>query len=252
MAAKRRPGVHCQEILEDGKRCKGWALRSTWEDLPEEQVRPRCRTHAMAPEERVEMARSMASKSAVVRRGNVEARPRSDLHPGISLAEVLAVIAPALEAADSWTGEALWPVRLAACGVLLSAFPSQYRESPERVNQLLEQLVPDRVLDRERMKAEAVFEALRAEWDAVKGLRWSKLVGLYIRRYPPYYIAPFENVREIQGRRPKLDPNAPVRPLPDGGVYLEREGEPGLIVPVEEPDEGDLIEVDVEGTVPAW
>jgi hypothetical protein len=251
MAKKRTPGRHCQEILEDGERCKGWALRSTWEDLPDEQVRPRCRTHSMTPEERVAMARSMAGKSAVVRRGAVEARPRSDLQPGISLAEVLATVAPALQASDPWTGEALWPVRLAAAGTLLSSFPSQYRESPEKVEQLLEQLVPDRVLDRERMKAEAVFEALRAEWDTVKGLRWDKLVGLYVRRYPPYCIAPFEDAREINGRRPKPAPDASVKPLPGGGMYLERDGKPGLIVPVEEPEDGD-IEVDVEGTVPAW
>jgi hypothetical protein len=248
---KRTPGRHCQELLEGGNRCQAWALRSTWEGLPDEEVRPRCRTHSMTPEERVEMATTMASKSAVVRRGNVEARPRSDLHPGISLAEVLATIAPALEATDQWTGEPLWPVRLAAAGTLLAAWPTVYRDSPQKVNQLLEQLIPERVLDRERMKAEAVFEALRAEWDTVKGLRWDKLVGLYTRRYPPYCIAPFENAREIQGRRPKPDPHAPVKPLPGGGMYLEREGKPGLIVPVEEPEDGD-IEVDVEGTVPAW
>lgn len=64
-------GRRCEEILETGEQCKAWARRDTWYDL--DGPRPRCRVHALDEAGRSEMASRMASKSAVVRRGNLAA-----------------------------------------------------------------------------------------------------------------------------------------------------------------------------------
>lgn len=253
MSSRKRRGaaVRCSAVREDGDPCRAYALVSTYDS----EEGPRCRTHAMTAEQRSRMASRMGNKRALQRRSETEAKPRSDLQPHITLEEVLQVVAPALTAEDHWTGEALWGVRLAAAGTLLAAFPRYYRETPEKVNQLLRQLLPEHVYDSERMKAEKVFASLRASWLQLEGLRWSNIQGLYTKPFPSWCLEPWlsdREVRELQRSRPApvAPDRAPVRHLPGGIVALERPHAPMFMLPLEEPDESDIV-VDADA-VPAW
>jgi hypothetical protein len=207
----------------------------------------------MSPEELHAEASSMGTKRALQRRAETGAKPRTWLAPGLKMGELLSVVAPALVADDEFVGAPLWGVRLAAAGTLLAAYPRYYKETPEKVNELLETMIPDRAYDRERMKAEAVFAALRSEWDSGQGVRWSKLKGLFVRPYPGHMIAPWENAEKIQGSRPApIAPDrAPVMQLPNGGVALERKSAPPLMLELGEPEDDLSIEVDVNA-VQAW
>lgn len=199
----------------------------------------------------------MAKKQQSERRSKTEAKPRSGLHPHLTLAEVLAVIAPALEANDPFLpDQPCWQVRLAAAGTLLAAFPIYLRDSPAKVEALLAELLPDHLYDSTQYRAQKVLEAQRASWDAVDGLRWSGLTGLYVKRYPGWMIAPWENAAKIQASRPKPIPpeQAPVIHLSDGQVALERRKALALLIPTEEleADEADVEGIEVEVAVPAW
>jgi len=179
------------------------------------------------------MGRRMANKQAIQRKGEVEAHPRtSGLDPNITLAEVLAVVRPALTATFSHDESPDWGARLAAAGTLLAAFPRYLRETPERVRELLSAAVPPELLDAERLDAGRAYRELRAEWDHLDGLRWGQLKGLYVKPYPAYMIAPWENAAHIQASQPT--PEGTVRQLPDGRHFLERAGELARLLVEEE------------------
>ena len=88
--------------------------------------------------------------------------------------------------------------------------------------------------------AERAFAALRAGWLQVDGLRWSKLVGLFVAPFPAFMFAPWENAAKIQGSRPKpIAPDrAPVKLTPAGPV-LERADKLPVVLPTEEPVDAD-------------
>jgi hypothetical protein len=220
----RGMGRQCEHVNpETGEQCRAWGLHSTFED----QDGPRCRIHALTPDELSREASRMARANAALRRAEVEATPRSGLDPGISLAGVLEVIRPALTATLP-AGEADWSARLAAAGTLLAGFARYYRETPEKVNELLREAIPEEAYD-ERMNASRVYLNMRAEWDKLDGLRWSDLTGLYVKPYPAWMIGPHEEAAKVQQSRPK--PISPARAeariirLPDGEVAIRRDGQ---------------------------
>lgn len=55
-----------------------------------------------------------------------------------------------------------WPVRLAACALLLECFPTYMRESPQDVRELLDRLLPVQVHD-SRLTPDAAHKALATE-----------------------------------------------------------------------------------------
>lgn len=237
-------GRQCTYIREDGSTCIAWALKSS----PEEK--PRCRVHsAMDDGTWTETAKAMSRKQQFERRAKTEPKPRSGLDPKLKLIEVLAVIAPALVADDPFVpGLACWPVRLAAAGTLLAAFPGYLRDTPEKVAALLRELLPQELFESEQHQASKVYEAMRESWLAVDGLRWSKLKGLYVKAFPGYCVEPWLSERErveLQATRPKPIPpeQADVLRLPDGTIALRRPGELPLVVPIEEPGDWDFIEL---------
>jgi hypothetical protein len=236
----------CEYEWEDDpdRSCGAYALRDS--------DPPRCRIHSMTPEEVSAASRRAAARSAVVRHGDVESAPRlSGLDPGVTLAELLPIIREALAAKFDYTNEIDWNTRLAAVGTLLSAFPREYRRTPEDCAELIRRAIPPEIRSPEMEDARKVYAALRESWDAIDGLRYSALKGLWVARYPAWCIAPFEDARKIQGSRPKPVPpkRAPVMKLPDGRVAVERTGQAPLVVPVEEPAESEWPEVEATEAV---
>jgi uncharacterized protein YbjT (DUF2867 family) len=216
-------GRKCSFEFEDGRSCQAWALRDS--------DPPLCRTHSMTAEERSRMASDMATIQALRRRAEVEVKPASDVHPDLTLADVLGVVAPALRASFP-SGAPDWSARLCAAGVVLASFPRYMRDTPEHVRELLQQALPASAYDAERMQPDAVFAAMRAEWDRLTGLGWSELHGLVVKPYPSWMFGPGEDAAAIQAARPAPIPpaKAPVRRALDGRAILEREGEVPLLL----------------------
>lgn len=231
---KRRPGTRkCEYVNDEGVQCRAYALRDV--------DPPRCSIHSMSPEQRKARSHRAASVSALRRRANVEPKVRSGLDCDLFLEDVVAVIRPALEATFDHDGSPDYSARLAAAGTLLAAFPRQYKETPEKVRELLERVLPEPVSDAERMKSERVYRAMRREWDELPS--WHPIRGLYVKRYPSYMVAPWENAEQIQKQRPADVPadRASVRQLEGGRAILERPGGLPLLLEPEVEDDGGMI-----------
>jgi hypothetical protein len=229
-------GRKCSFELENGATCQAWALR--------ESQPPLCRAHALSPEERSAMARQMARKSAVVRRGDTEARPSSDLDPGISLREVLQVLRPMLTATFSHDRSPDYGSRGLAALVLVTSFPRFYRSSPSEMRRLLEEVLPADVQETspELLEAERVFRLARAEWWALPA--WHPIRGLVPRPLPRSLVPPWQAYQlVVRAEAPRDVPpeEAPVVHFPDGRVALKRGSE--LPVVLEEVNDGGLIRV---------
>jgi hypothetical protein len=237
-------GRQCEEILKNGQRCTAHALTAERrEELGIEESAPwLCRIHQHAADGNLSaVQRRAALASGAARRREVEASSRlSGIDPGVTLAQVLEVVRPALTA-TLVTGEPDYSARLCAAGVLLAAFPRYLRDSPERVNELLRQAIPAEVYD-ERMEADTVYLNMRHEWDQLDGLGWSSLKGLVVKPYPPFMIGPHEDAVRIQRSRPQPpeDLRERVRRLSSGQHVLERDGDFPLLL---DEDDGGLIRV---------
>jgi len=165
---------------------------------------------------------------------DVEPKPTADLDPGLTLADVLKVVRPALTATFDHDGSPDHGARLLGCFVLVSAFPRYLRETPERVRELLEQVVPESVFDPERMGAEEVFRAARAEFWSLPG--WHPIRGVFRRELPRALVAPWEDYSTVVRREaPALPDESKIRRLEGGRALLGREGQVPLLL---EPEEG--------------
>lgn len=88
------------------------------------------------------------------------------------------------------------------------------------------------------MTAASVYTAMRREWDALPS--WHPVKGLYVKEYPPYMIAPWEDPAAVQGERPEPIPpeeaqrDGLVRRLGDGRALLERDGALPLLLSADE------------------
>jgi hypothetical protein len=106
---------------------------------------------------------------SMVRAGNTSHRTRKK--PVSSVADVygyeivLEVLAPALVAVVEEPGFPRvpdWTARLAACALLIECQSDWMRDSPEKVRELLDRFLPERVAH-ERFTPDAVYKALAAE-----------------------------------------------------------------------------------------
>jgi hypothetical protein len=240
MTRVRGLGRQCGHVNpETGEQCKAWALRATFEDRDEDDALPLCRVHHVLESEGEEgLSRAMsrmAKRGGVVRRGETEASPRlSGLDPELRFADVAPILHEALTARHEYTHEIDHNARLAAIGTLLSAWPKYLRTSPVECKQLLPDAIPEEILTPEMLDVERSYRELRASWDELDGLRWSKLKGLYMKPYPAWMIAPWENADRIQRSRPKS--SADVLHLPNDDVAVKRPGKLPALIPVEEED----------------
>jgi hypothetical protein len=228
----KRPGRKCEHVSDEGKQCRAWARRDS--------EPPRCALHALTPEQRTLRSQLAASASALKRRGDAEPEGGSGLDLGLNLEDIVRVVTPALEATFEHDGRPDWGARLCAAGVLVAAFPRQYRQTPERVRELLDRILPANVRNAEQIEAEKVYRAMRREWDELPA--WSELRGLYVKPYPAYMVAPFEDAAAVQRERPADVPleQAPVLRLPNGRVALKRTNDLPLLLDVAE-DEGGYV-----------
>jgi hypothetical protein len=219
---KRNPHKRrCQGVRKDGSPCRKWAVPTSEEPL--------CAQHLMGEEEWLEQARRGGRGRAAQRREEAGIRPSVGLAPSVTLADVLRVCVPALEATFEHDGSPDWGARLAAAGTILAAFPKYLRSTPAEVRTLLAEVLPDEVYShpeaRHRLNGHSVYSAMRREWDRLPS--WSPVRGLCVKPYPSHMIAPWEDPAEVQKERPADVPpeEAPVMHLPDGGIALERDGE---------------------------
>jgi hypothetical protein len=208
----------CEALKEDGARCGAWALR--------ESDPPRCRIHSLTPEELSAQATKAAKKSAFVRRSTAEPTMSTGLAPTVTLADVLRVCAPALEATFDHNGQPDWTARLAAAGTVLVSFPRQLRDTPEKVKELLESFLPSTVQKQQGMKerlTEAnVYRAMREEWNHLR-VRYHPVTGLFSEPYPEHLIGPSEDAKAVRAAQPK--PEGELVHLPDGTTLLYRDGD---------------------------
>lgn len=215
MSRARGHGRKCSFELANGSMCQAWALRAS--------DPPLCRAHSMTPEERSSEGRRMAHLSGIRRRGDTEARPLADLRPDITLREVLDVVRPCLTATHV-TGEPDISSRLAGCAVVLLAFPSYLRDSPEKCRELLARALPEELVpDPERVRAEATFASLRKEWFSLPA--WHPIRGLVPRPLPREFVPPWQQYHlVVRAEAPREVPpeEAPVVHFPDGRVALKR------------------------------
>lgn len=224
----RTADVHtrdCEAVTKTGGSCRAKALRDS--------DPPRCRLHAMTPEQRSADAKRAAHNSAFARRSKAEPKASSGLGPTVTLLDVIEACVPALSATFSHDQSPDWSARLAAAGTLLVSFPRQLRDTPERVRALIEQCLPSQVLDqagiRERLKAQNVYTAMRQEWDRLR-VKNDPTTGLYIEPYPPHLIAPWEDRKVVLASQP--NPTGRIEHALDGAVILYRDGEDmPLLVP---------------------
>lgn len=241
----------CEEILSDGRQCSAWAMRSTFEGLEDPQ--PRCRIHSMSDEE-VSRAASRAARANVAkRRGDSEPAARASVDPGLRFQDVAEVIRPALSEVFDHNGRPDWSCRLAACAVLLLAFPRYTRTTVSEAQQLLAEVLPDSVYDPERMEVEKAFAALRAEYWRLPA--WHPVRGLVARELPRDLVPPWlDYAKIVRAEKPEDVPLAEARKLvlelPEGQVAWKRPGTfPVLIAVLEadKPEEHSYIPSEVEG-----
>jgi len=211
----------CSAVNAKGKQCGSHAVRDGSEP-------PLCWYHKLTPEERLEQSKRGGQSRAAQRQEAHELKehkPRADFHPGITLSKVLEVCAPAMVSVIEATGEPDWSARLAAAGVVLMTFPRYLRSTPEDVRELLERALPEQVIEqpgmRERLEAETVYRALRAEWFSMP--RYSPIRGLYARPLPKHLVAPWESYEAVVAAETPADipPElSGVTMLPDGRALL--------------------------------
>lgn len=224
----------CGATTKSGDPCKAKALRDS--------DPPRCINHARTPEERVEAARKAARRSAEVRRAHAAPRPRSGLAAGVTIDDVLAIVADGLTATFADAGlpnEADWPTRLLSALALVSLFPPSMRKTPEEAQGALERALPPSIAtDPEaahRLNVSAAYTHARKEWNRLR-LRYSPLIGLYVEEYPPFLIAPWEDRQTVL--REERPPPVPPREAADllvrtssGELYIRRDGALPLLIP---------------------
>jgi hypothetical protein len=213
-------GVRCTFVRKDQSVCRAWATKASIDS----EEGARCYLHLGTAEERSARARKAANASGYARRAREEPLPQSDLRTGISFLDLYKTLGEALVAVNE-LGGADWSARLAACAVLVLAAPRHYRTTPEEAQQLLARMLPKEVPDPERLKVEAAFKALRAEY-------WSlplphPIRGLVARDTPRQLIAPWEDLTTVERlEKPKDVPlnEADTFTLPNGQVALKRDG----------------------------
>ena len=211
----------CEAIAAStGEQCRAKALRDS--------DPPRCLAHSRSEEERKQHSEKMARRSAWVRKSRADELPvRDGLAPSVTLADVLEVCRPALTAKLP-TGEADWSARLAAAGTLLMSFPRSMRDTPEKVRELLEQVLPSQADElHKRVTSTNVYKAMRDEWDRLR-VRHHPLTGLYVEPYPGYMFAPSEDRAAIRASQPK--PTGWLERTSEGKLVLYREGEQPLLI----------------------
>lgn len=211
----------CGAERADGKPCQAYAIRGN--------DPPRCSLHSLSAEERSDRARKAGRARQAIRRSQAEPKPRLGLSPTVSLEDILRACAPALEATFEHNGEPDWGARLAAAGTLVLSFPRGLRDSPEHVQELLGQILPEHVIEQSGMRERLgkVYYEMRREWDKLK-IRHNPLTGLYIEEYPAAYIAPWEDRRTVLASR--QTPQGNLRRTENGSLLLERQGQPPLLV----------------------
>lgn len=219
----------CAALNVRGEPCGASALRDS--------EPPVCSAHA-DPKAHREKARRGGKRSGARRRAQAEPRPSLKTAPGVSLQDVLRVCGEALTATFEHDGSPDWSARLAAAGTLLLAFPGYRSRSPEEVRALLEDSLPEQIKGQrgwnEQVHPDAVYAALRREWDALQ-FRADPVARLYrVAQYPPHLIAPWEDARKVQRTRPGARPLDELPQLPDGSYALPRPDDVPLIVPVGE------------------
>jgi hypothetical protein len=220
-------GRQCEHVnAETGEQCKAWATRATFDD----EEGPRCRVHALAADPKAlsrEMSR-MAKAGGVKRRGDVEPSPRAEIDPSLTFRDVARVCREALSATFEHNGQPDLGARLAACAVLLLAFPRYTRPTVAEAQRLLAEIVPATAHDEERLGVEEAFRALRAEWWALPA--WHPVRGLVARELPRELVPPWEDYSTVVRREAPKDiapseAKARIVRLNDGDVALRHEGQ---------------------------
>jgi hypothetical protein len=212
----------CTFTKEDGTTCRAWALREQVNSKDD----PKCRLHSLSKEELTEVARRGGKHRAAQRRMLAEPKVRTGIAPTYSLADVLRVVAPALEATFEHDSSPDWGARLTAAGAILQCFPRYMRSTPEDVQALLMRALPSSVrLSQRDLQAADVYTAMRAEWDKLR-IRHHPIHGLYVEEYPGYTIAPWQEREEV--RPPK--PSGRLSRTSDGRLVLNRDGEAPLLI----------------------
>jgi hypothetical protein len=188
MARARGQGRKCEHVFEDGRQCGSWALKATYAD---EDGTPLCRVHSIAAEgpEALSLAMSrMARAGGVKRRREVEPAARSDIDPNLTLADVLEVVRPMLSATFEHNGQPDLGARGLAALIVVTSFPRYLRDTPERVRELLAEVLPPEV-DAGQLETDAIFKAARDEWWALPA--YHPLHGLVARELPRSLVPPW-------------------------------------------------------------
>src|SRR5262249_33585300 len=151
----------------------------------------------LSPEELSAQSTKAAQASAFKRRSNAEPRSRNGLSPGVRLEDIVRACVPALSATFEHDGSPDWSARLAAAGVLVLSFPRVLRDTPEKVSELIEKILPEGIRDdlQERLEAGRVYKALREEW--LRLPHWNAIRGLYWEPFPRPYVAPWEDYETV-------------------------------------------------------
>jgi hypothetical protein len=233
MSAARGQGRRCTFERPDGTVCRAWAVKDSEPAL--------CFLHQGDAEERRARARKAANASAYVRRGRTEPLPQSDLHTGLTIADLYKPLSEALVATNE-IGHPDWSARLAACAVLVLAAPRHYRRTPEDAKRLLAAMLPREAgVDAKQLNVERAFKALREEWWSLPAVH--PVRGLVARDLPRQFVPPWQDYSDVvKAEAPKNVPlaEANVFRLPDGTLALRRPGQLPLALEEAE-DDGGLI-----------
>jgi len=212
-----------EALTAEGEPCSAAALRDS--------EPPRCYVDSLDAEGRKALSQKAAAKSKLVRQAKAEPKVRTGLDPNVSLLDIAAACAPALEAVYEHDGTPDWGARLAAAGTMLSCFPRQMRATPEHVRSLLNDFLPSRLIElRERANETNVYKAMREEFHRLV-IRHHPIGGLYFD-VPDFMIAPWEDRARVRADMPK--PEGELERLPTGELLLRRDGKFPLLVPEDE------------------
>jgi hypothetical protein len=187
----------CSGWTKTGDACKAYAIRGT----------EKCITHSLTPAQLHERMQRAGKASQLKRRTKseiAELRPMSSFRDGVSLQEVIDVCRPALTATFTHDDSPDWGARLLACLVLLHAFPRALRANSEDVRRMLAEVLPSTHAELAEREALDFYVNARREWIAGQ-VNYSPILGLFVRAFPPFCIAPWESAASVRSELPKLD-----------------------------------------------
>jgi hypothetical protein len=194
MRGKDKKGApQCEGTRNDGGRCRKAAVVDVatlerYGKVDHELAGRLCLQHLLGEDEWRELASRGGKARAAQRRAEASPRPRSGIHPELTMDDVYGVIVAGLSATFADAGlpnEIDWTTRLLSCAALLSLFPRGDRRTPEQVREILERALPPSVLAGfgPRATPETIRATAREQWRDLKR-RSAPLATIYDREPP--------------------------------------------------------------------